>query len=218
MLLHVLNMYLCQLDQRYQHMEGIWQEKCFLLILSSAYLRFLSQDGIFSTGTNLCTKCLVDTCRCELLREVSSCEAVAQYTAVLSACRLQFKKGTFKRLRCFFCFCFFYIRVYFSVLRRALLIADGDSGQDAFLCSLQSVALSSKRLPSYTHTHTCVRKQHTLILTCQPGGPASNTSDGWHEMVAWKKTTTSLIQIYDMGCRNWAPFLLFLSPRPSGPR
>lgn len=159
-------------------------------------------------------------------------EAVAQYTAVLSACRLQFKKGTFKRLR-FWGFVFF---VFF--LHSCLFFGTQTCAADCrrwlrsgciskkkkrtLLAHLLFVLLSNlwlfhQNVSPVTHTH--VHKQHTLILTCQPGGPASNTSDGWHEMVAWKKkTTTSPIQIYDMGCWNWAPFLHFLSPQPLGTR
>lgn len=82
-------------------------------------------------------------------------------------------------------------------------------GRFLHICSLfypPVKALSSKCLCKYTHAQADV---HTHALTTHThshlsaGGPASITSDGRHERLAWK-TTASLIQIYDPGCWNWA--------------
>lgn len=71
--------------------------------------------------------------------------------------------------------------------------------------ALSNLSLSSKALPSYTHAKT-VHAHSSASRAC-------NTSDRWDETVM-SKTTTSLIQIYDIGCWNQALFLLFLPPAP----
>lgn len=96
-------------------------------------------------------------------------------------------------------------------------LAHCDSGRCALImkrkhlwdiCSLFSFPICVSFIKTASQLHTHAQTVHTLIR--QPRGPASNTSDRWDEAVV-SKTTTSLIQIYDMGCWNRALFLLLFS-------